>query len=934
VTSPSASPPDVARRERESLYRNLVEASSDLIWAVDLDGRFTFVNRAVSGMLGYAPAELIGVPFSDLQPPDVVEAEAVAFGRMREGEAVYGLETVWLGKDGSRALLSVNALPLLDEDGRVVGITGTARDVTEQQRAAEALRERETLYRDIARNYPGGAVLLFDRDLRFIIAEGQGLSAAGVARADLEGRTLVEVVPPDLLPLVEAAYHGALEGRSSTIEAPLRDRIYRVQFTPVVDDQGGILAGMIIAQDITPQKQAQRIQAAFSDLGRRLSAARTPEEAARIIVQAAQDLVGWDSSSLDIFAPDQSQILTVLTMDSFDGPPVDVPPAYEDGPPSPMALKVLREGAQLILRDDVASPRRDGLIPFGTHRPSASLIFVPIRHGEHIAGILSIQSYTPFAYGPGDVDILQALADHCGGALERLRVEDALRESQAQLARAEAFSLVMTAHLGLDGRWLKVPPTLCRLLEYAEDELLAMRSDDVTHPEDHDTERRQRERLTRGESRSFDLEKRFLRRNGSVVWVDLNCSAVEDAAGRPLYLLAYLRDITERKSLEDQLRQAQKMEAVGQLAGGIAHDFNNLLTAIQGNAELLLTGLDPRDARRMDVLEINRAAHRAATLTRQLLAFSRKQVLQPRVVRLNGVVTDLTAMLRRIIGEDVELRLDLDPALGRVLADAGQLEQVITNLSVNARDAMPQGGTLTLRTRNVAAEEVPAGDPEAPPLLGDLVALSVTDTGTGMDERTQARLFEPFFTTKELGRGTGLGLATVYGIVRQSGGHIRVNTRLHEGSTFTVYLPRADGDTESDPMPEPPGASARGSETVLVVEDEEAVRVLSLRVLKARGYHVLDAAGAAEALALIEQGGRRIDLLVTDVVMPGMGGPALAEQLVVLQPGLRVLYISGYAEEAIRRQGELPAGGALLEKPFTADQLARRVRETLSAADA
>ena len=239
------------------------------------------------------------------------------------------------------------------------------------------------------------------------------------------------------------------------------------------------------------------------------------------------------------------------------------------------------------------------------------------------------------------------------------------------------------------------------------------------------------------------------------------------------------------------------MEAVGQLAGGVAHDFNNLLTAIIGNAELLLRTIDLEDRRRLDVLEINRAAHRAATLTRQLLAFSRKQVLQPRIVDLNGVVAELTAMLRRIIGEHVELRLQLEPGLGRVLADPGQLEQVIINLAVNARDAMPSGGTLTIRTANVDAADVPLPSPESSPLLGPLVELSVSDDGVGMDERTQARLFEPFFTTKELGRGTGLGLATVYGIVRQSGGHIRVSTRLHHGSTFTIYLPRGGGSARA-----------------------------------------------------------------------------------------------------------------------------------------
>jgi len=289
-------------------------------------------------------------------------------------------------------------------------------------------------------------------------------------------------------------------------------------------------------------------------------------------------------------------------------------------------------------------------------------------------------------------------------------------------------------------------------------------------------------------------------------------------------------------------------------------------------------------------------------------------------------------MLRRIIGEHVELRLQLEPGLGRVLADPGQLEQVITNLAVNARDAMPSGGRLTIRTANVDAAEVPPASPDSTPLLGPLVELSVIDNGVGMDERTQARLFEPFFTTKELGRGTGLGLATVYGIVRQSGGHIRVSTRLHHGSTFTIYLPMAEGAAE--PEREAGGWSdmARGTGTILVVEDEDAVRFLACRVLRENGYGVLEAGNPADALRIGRAEGP-IDLLVTDIVMPGMSGPALAERLVAGHPDLKVLYITGYAEEAIQRQGMLPAGGALLEKPFTAQQLADHVRQSLSKAE-
>jgi two-component system, cell cycle sensor histidine kinase and response regulator CckA len=678
--------------------------------------------------------------------------------------------------------------------------------------------------------------------------------------------------------------------------------------------------------------RAERQRAAFFEVSRRLSAARTPEEAARIIVGVAQELIGWDACSLDLYHPETNQVQDVLTLDSLGGgPPVDVPPAYTSTSPGPMFTRILREGATLILRP--TEEATDGLVAFGdTGRRSRSLMFVPIRYGERPTGIMSIQSYTADAYDDDSLATLQELADHCGGAMERLRIEHELLESREQLARTEAFALVMTAHLSLDGRWLKVPPTLCRLLGVDDSRLLGTPMSALLHPDDVAAERAGQARLLAGETRSVDLETRWPRADGRVLWMYLNLSVVPDADGRPVSLLAYLRDITDRKSLEDQLRQAQKMEAVGQLAGGIAHDFNNLLTAILGSTELLLVGTAPSDPRREDLQEIGRAAHRAAGLVRQLLAYSRKQVLQPRVVNLNAIVHEMGGMLRRVVGEQIALQLDLDPSLGDVIADPGQLEQVIANLGVNARDAMPGGGTLTLTTANVSGAGLATAAAEGLPLGGPLVALSVGDTGIGMDDHVLAHLFEPFFTTKELGRGTGLGLATVYGIVRQSGGQIQVASRPGEGSTFTVFLPRAEapaGGSGTAAAAEPPVPG--GSETVLVVEDEDAVRHLVCRALRAKGYRVLEAPHAEAALVLAGGMAEPIHLLVSDLVMPGIGGLLLAERLVESRPAIQVLFITGYAPEAVDRHGELAAAGALLEKPFTADQLARKVREVLAA---
>jgi signal transduction histidine kinase len=413
--------------------------------------------------------------------------------------------------------------------------------------------------------------------------------------------------------------------------------------------------------------------------------------------------------------------------------------------------------------------------------------------------------------------------------------------------------------------------------------------------------------------------------------VSISIAPIKGRDGRITGVSAIARNIEEQQRLEEQVRQSQKLEAIGRLAGGVAHDFNNLLTIISGYSELLLRRLpDPTDPAQEIIMQIQKAGERAASLTRQLLAFSRKQVLEPKVLDLNAIVSDTEKMLGRLIGEDVELTTTLKPGLGRVEVDPGQIEQVIMNLAVNARDAMPQGGQLTIETDNIDLDEVYAlNHPEVEP--GRYVMLAIADTGTGMDELTKARIFEPFFTTKGPGKGTGLGLATVYGIIQQSGGHLFVYSEVEHGTTFKIYLPRVEEGAASSKGSASFSMPPRGAETLLLVEDEEAVRTITRFALESFGYTVLDAGTGREAIRLCENQTQPIHLLLSDVVMPEMGGRQLAETLRSRNLAMKVLFLSGYTDDAIVRHGVLAAETAFLQKPFTLTALAYKVREVLDS---
>lgn len=524
-----------------------------------------------------------------------------------------------------------------------------------------------------------------------------------------------------------------------------------------------------------------------------------------------------------------------------------------------------------------------------------------------------------------DLGELTGLHSHVIDITERKRAEAELARLVAAVEQT-ADSIVIT---DTSGNIQYVNPAFERITGYSEAEVLGqnpriLKSGKIDPSVYEDLW----EAITRGEIWVGQLTNR--RKDGTLFEEHVTISPVRDNSGRVANYIAVKQDISSQTQLEAQLRQSQKLEAIGQLAGGVAHDFNNMLTAILGYSDLSLARLKADDPVARNIREVKKAAERAAGLTRQLLAFSRKQILEPRILDLNYVVGDINKMLRRLIGEDIDLTTTLASDLGRIKADPTQIEQVLMNLAVNARDAMPRGGRLTIETQNVELNEEYAAKHQ-PTRAGEYVLLAVSDTGCGIDAETQAHIFEPFFTTKGIGKGTGLGLSTIYGIVKQSGGFIWVYSELDVGTTFKIYLPRLKdaADVEPPSISQPVVAAATG--TVLLVEDDAEVRGLVARSLESSGYKVIESGNSTRALAIAHSYEERIDLLITDVVMPVMGGRELAERLAILRPGTRVLFISGYTDDAIVRHGIMDRDIAFLQKPFTPDSLLRKVAEVLQA---
>jgi PAS domain S-box-containing protein len=559
----------------------------------------------------------------------------------------------------------------------------------------------------------------------------------------------------------------------------------------------------------------------------------------------------------------------------------------------------------------------------------ATRIVVPIQRVVRDAVLLSkgdLAHRSSSGTGGDEIAVLGQTLNTMAEALEKR--EEALRRSEVRFRAIIENVNDMIVILNADGTRRYVSPAMTRILGYSQEELLAGTAQDLMHPDDWPALRELIGQVQRAPGTSVSGQARSRHKDGSWRILDGVLSNLTDVPGVE-GILVNLRDVTEQSALEGELRQAQKMESVGQLAGGVAHDFNNLLTVITGRTDFLLGSSNLDSEQETDLAEIKKASERAAELTRQLLAFSRKQLLQPRVLDLNRIMAEVEPMLRRLIGEDIQIRIVAGDRLGNVTADPGQLQQILMNLALNARDAMPSGGVITLQTANQTIRGGSATSTQV--AAGEYVVLQVSDTGTGMDQSIQGRIFEPFFTTKGQGRGTGLGLSTVYGIVKQSGAAISVVSAPGAGTTFSVYFPRTDGYALAQSPEKDADSPLSGTETILLVEDDRAVRNLVERVLESRGYQVLSAAQGADALKFAQDGTGDIDLVLTDIVMPAMSGRELVDALRTMRPEIRVLYMSGYTDDEILRRGLHDPHMSFIQKPFTSENLAMQIRKVLDA---
>ncbi|HTQ03056.1 MAG TPA: PAS domain S-box protein [Polyangiaceae bacterium] len=941
-----------APSEATSEFRTFFEALPGLYLVLNADLTVVAASDLYLQATRTTRADIAGRPFFEVFPrnphdanADAVDAFRASFGRVlesRRSDAMAVQKRALRRADGSgfeeRYWSPLNS-PVLGSDGAVTHIIHRVEDVTELRAARDQLESRleertgalarsETRFARLAESGVVGIVVADTRGNVITDANDEFLRIIGYSRDDLgAGRVLISQLTPPGWEEVDATAREQF--RSRGFARPWEKEYLRKDGTRVPVLVAITLADppycIALVTDLTERKQAE---AAL----RRAQEAGEAEAIFRGLLEAAPDamVIVNDAGRILLSNARTAELFGYATRELVGEPVERLVPERHRGPHlahreryfASRAVRPMGAGLDLHARrkDGSEFPVEISLSPLETRE--GTLISASIRD-------VTERKQTERALARAHDELEQRVAER---TVRLTRTLEDLRASEARFSRLAESGIIGIITADLTGKVIHANDAFLRMSGFSRGELVAgaIQWNDLT-PRDwrEATDRALEELRTTGVASAY--EKEYERRDGSRIPILLGAAMLTDSTS-----IAFMIDLTRQKRAEEalkrtevQLRQSQKMEAVGRLAGGVAHDFNNLLSVVLSYSSTLAAELTPGDPMRADIEEIEKAGQRAAELTRQLLTFSRQEVTEPRILDINGVLANMDKMLRRILGEDVELVSLHGSGLGRIRVDPGHIEQVIMNLVVNSRDAMPRGGKLTIETKEVEFDEAYAEE-HLDVTPGRYVMLAVSDTGVGMDRATQSRIFEPFFTTKERGKGTGLGLSTVFGIVKQCGGAVGVYSEPGLGTTFKVYIPRVDATADTSSVTTTPSTLA-GSETILLVEDEEQIRAVARGILRKRGYHVIEARSAGEALLHCENHPGQIHLLLTDVVMPQLSGPELARRLVSARPGTKVLYMSGYPDEALLRHGAVEAGVAYLQKPLTPESLSRKVRAVLDA---
>ena len=888
-----------ALKESEKRYRQVVENATEIIYALDEKGNFTYGNPTGLKVTGYSLAELRSFNYADLVLPEHRErVMEIYINQFRQRIPTTHVEFPFLSKTGKIIWFEQNT-SLVIEDGKVVGFHIIARDITERKRAEEALGESEEKYRTIIEIIEEG---YYEVDLagNFTFVNDTVSKHLGYSAEELIGMNYRqywdEKTARELYQAYNTVYSTGQPSKRLGVQLIRKDgpkRFFEILASLIKNSEGKPIGFRGVSWDVTERKKAEE-------------ALKESEEKYRLVVENANE-------AIFVIQDGMLRFFNIKNIELIGY-------SKEELTSTPFINFVHPDDREVTLGRYLKRIR-------GEELPGVSVLRIIDKAGNiKWAEINSV--LISWEGRPATLNFLNDIT-------ERKQAEEALRISEEKYRTI--LENIEDGYFEVDiaGNFTFFNDSICRIYGYPREELMGMNNRQYTDQENAKKLFQTFNKVYRmGEStKEFDWE--IIRKDGKKRSIEASVSLMKDPSGNRIGFRGIVRDITERKrieqekaNLEEQLRQSQKIEAIGRLASGIAHDFNNLLTVIKGYSQLSLIELKEDVPLRGNIEEIKRASDRAADLTRQLLAFSRRQILEMRVLDLNTVLRDLDKMLHRLIGEDIELVTVFTDDLGRVKTDPGWVGQVIMNLAVNARDAMPSVGKLTIETANVELDGAYARNHIAV-TPGRYVMLSVSDTGVGMTPEVRQQIFEPFFTTKEKGKGTGLGLSTVYGIVKQSGGNMWVYSEPGKGTTFKIYLPRVDEPLEELGERVEVKEIPRGTETILVVEDEEDVRKLAVRILERQGYKVLEASQGLDAFLIAEKYEDLIHLLVTDVVMPKISGRELADRIAEIRLEIKVLYMSGYTDNAIVHHGVLGEGRKFIQKPFTVDGLARKVRELL-----